>query len=123
MEPTRDDDAVVELVDVLLRDGAVIGADVVVTVADVPLVGISLRAAVAGMTTMSEYGVLDDWDDRLRERAAGRHDDDAADAGGPSATGAAPGRPVDDDAADAGGPSGADSTGGGHDGDRGTRGG
>lgn len=62
MEPRRDGDAVVDLLDVLLEDGVVVQADVVVTVADVPLVGISLRAAVAGMTTMREYGYFEDLD-------------------------------------------------------------
>lgn len=61
MRPTRrTDDAVVDLLDVILRDGVVVQADVIVTVADVPLVGISLRAAVAGMATMSEYGLLEE---------------------------------------------------------------
>lgn len=63
MRPTRDDDAVVDLLDVALRDGVVLEADVVVTVADVPLVGISLRAAVAGMTTMTRYGFFEEWYD------------------------------------------------------------
>lgn len=60
MKPTRDDDAVVDLLDVVLRDGVVVNADVIVTVGDVPLIGINLRAAVAGMTTMTEHGLLDD---------------------------------------------------------------
>lgn len=69
MKPSRSDDAIVDLLDVILRDGVVVEADVIVTVADVPLVGISLRAAVAGMTTMSEYGLLDERprDDPSRE--------------------------------------------------------
>ncbi len=63
MQPTKNDrHAIVELIDVLLRDGAIIQADVIVTVADIPLIGISLRAAVAGMTTMSEYGIFEEWD-------------------------------------------------------------
>lgn len=66
-DPPSDDDAVVDLVDVLLRDGAVLDADVVVSVADIPLVGIKLRAAIAGMTTMTEYGLFEDWDERIRE--------------------------------------------------------
>lgn len=66
-DPPRDDDAVVDLVDVLLRDGAVLDADVVVTVAEIPLIGIKLRAAIAGMTTMTEYGLFEDWDERIRE--------------------------------------------------------
>lgn len=57
MQPTRTEEhAVVELLDVLLERGVVIQADIVVTVADIPLVGISLRAAIAGMAKMSEYG-------------------------------------------------------------------
>lgn len=68
MEPTKDEPhAIVEFVDVLLREGVVIQADVIVTVADIPLVGISLRAAIAGMTAMTDYGLFEDWD------AAHRH--------------------------------------------------
>jgi hypothetical protein len=64
VEPTRDDPhAVVELLDVLLREGVVLQADVVISVADVPLVGLSLRAAVAGMATMTEHGLLTEFDD------------------------------------------------------------
>lgn len=68
MKPTRSDDAVVDLLDVVVREGVVLDADVVVTVADVPLVGIKLRAALAGMTRMTEYGVLGE---RHRPRDAG----------------------------------------------------
>lgn len=69
MKPTKDDThAIVELLDVLLREGAVIQADVVVTVADIPLIGISLRAAIAGMTTMTEYGMFREWDTTHRQR-------------------------------------------------------
>lgn len=88
MKPTRDDDAVVDLVDTILKDGAVLQADVVVTVGDVPLVGISLRAAVAGMTTMTEYGHLTEFDRELRENAADRH-------GEPSPSAAAGGADTD----------------------------
>lgn len=69
MEPTKDEThAVVEFVDVLLREGALIQADVIVTVADVPLIGISLRAAIAGMTTMTEYGLFTEWGGAHRPR-------------------------------------------------------
>lgn len=71
MEPTKDDKhAIVEFVDVLLREGAVIQADVIVTVADIPMIGISLRAAIAGMTTMTEYGLFDEWDAAHRQQAS-----------------------------------------------------
>lgn len=62
VRPTRDEHALVELLDVLLEEGVVIQADVVVTVADIPLVGISLQAAIAGMTTMAEYGLFTELD-------------------------------------------------------------
>ena len=69
MEPTKNEThAIVEFIDVLLREGVVVQADVIVTVADVPLVGISLRAAIAGMTIMTDYGMFEDWD------AAHRHE-------------------------------------------------
>lgn len=57
VQPTKTEEhAVVELLDVLLEEGVVVQADIVVTVADIPLVGISLRAAVAGIARMAEYG-------------------------------------------------------------------
>jgi len=57
VQPTNQNEhALVELLDVLLDEGVAIQADVVVTVADIPLVGVSLRAAIAGMAKMSEYG-------------------------------------------------------------------
>jgi len=69
MDPEKTDPhGLAEFVDVLLRDGAVVDADVVVSVADVPLVGIKLRAAIAGMTTMTEYGLFAEWDEAQRER-------------------------------------------------------
>jgi hypothetical protein len=68
VEPDRpDDDAVVDLVDALLERGVILDADVVITVADVPLVGLKLRAAVAGMTTMTDYGLFEAWDRQIRE--------------------------------------------------------
>ena len=70
MDPTKDElHGLAEFIDVLLRDGAVVDADVVVTVADVPLVGIKLRAAIAGMTTMTDYGMFEEWDATQRGRA------------------------------------------------------
>lgn len=63
MEPTADsEDVIVDLLDVLLQKGVVLEADVVIGVADIPLVGIKLRAAIAGLTTMREYGIFEEWD-------------------------------------------------------------
>lgn len=76
MKPTKPSEgATVDLLDVLLRDGVVLSADVVVTVADVPLVGIKLRAAISGMETMTEHGMLVDLDRRRRRSARGGSDD------------------------------------------------
>lgn len=73
MQPRKDPEgAIVDVLDVLLRDGAMIQADVLVTVADVPLVGINLQAAVAGMTTMREYGYFEEWDVEKRRSTEDR---------------------------------------------------
>ncbi|ELY85764.1 gas vesicle protein GvpM [Natrinema altunense] len=78
MRPRKDDESLVDVLDVLLRDGAILRADVIVSVAEIPLVGIRLTAAIAGMETMNEYGLFEDWDAHRRMAAAGRrtHYDD-----------------------------------------------
>lgn len=68
MKPSKGDQhAIVDLVDMLLHKGAVVEADVLITVADIPLVGLKLRAALAGMATMREYGMFEEWDEVQRE--------------------------------------------------------
>ena len=68
MEPTRDIECtVVDLVDTILNKGVVIHADVIITVAGVPLIGVNLRAALAGMETMLEYGMMEAWDESVRK--------------------------------------------------------
>ena len=63
MEPTREVHAtLVDLLDRILDKGLVIHADVIISVAGIPLIGVNLRAALAGMETMLEYGLLKDWD-------------------------------------------------------------
>ena len=67
MEPTRNSHAtLVDLLDRVLDKGLVIHADLIVSVAGVPLIGVNLRAALAGMETMVKYGVMKDWDERTR---------------------------------------------------------
>ena len=69
MEPTADsEDVIVDLLDVLLQKGVVLEADVVIGIADIPLVGIKLRAAIAGLTTMREYGMFEEWDLQQRRQ-------------------------------------------------------
>ncbi|WP_226041785.1 gas vesicle protein [Natrinema sp. DC36] len=72
MRPQKNDDALVDVLDVLLRDGAILRADVIVSVADIPLVGIKLTAAIAGMETMTEYGLFEEWDASRRNAAVSR---------------------------------------------------
>jgi len=55
-----------DLLDRALNKGLMLRADVVIAMAGVPLVGVSLHAAIAGMETMLEYGMLVDWDEAIR---------------------------------------------------------
>lgn len=68
MKPSKDATAVVDLVDVLLADGAVLAADVIISVAEIPLVGIQARVLLAGMTRLSEEGIFEAWDQEIRAR-------------------------------------------------------
>jgi len=67
MEPTRDTHyTLVDLLDRVLDKGVVLYADVIVSVAGIPLIGVNLRAALAGMETMISYGVMQEWDEKVR---------------------------------------------------------
>ncbi|MCJ7507202.1 MAG: gas vesicle protein [candidate division Zixibacteria bacterium] len=67
MEPVRNTNVtLVDLLDRILDKGLVIYADVIVSVAGVPLIGINLRTALAGMEAMLEYGVMKEWDEKSR---------------------------------------------------------
>lgn len=67
MEPERNIKAtLVDLLDRVLDKGLVIHADLIISVAGVPLIGVNLRAAIAGMETMVEYGMMKAWDDSIR---------------------------------------------------------
>lgn len=67
LTPSRDSEATLSrLLDTLLTKGVYLDLDAIITVAEIPLIGISLRAALAGMETLLEYGMMDDWDERTR---------------------------------------------------------
>ncbi len=67
MEPIRKTHAtLVDLLDRILDKGLVINADVIISVAGIPLIGVNLRAALAGMETMLKYGVMQAWDEKTR---------------------------------------------------------
>lgn len=69
MEPNmQPQTTLVDLLDRVLDRGLVIYADVVISLAGVPLIGVNLRAAIAGMETMVKYGVMREWDDQIRSQ-------------------------------------------------------
>jgi hypothetical protein len=59
LQPERDTrGALSRLVEVLLDKGVYLDLDLIVTVAGVPLIAVDIRAAIAGVETMIEYGLL-----------------------------------------------------------------
>jgi len=66
MNPEKDS-SLVEILDRLLNKGAILNADLIISVAGIPLIGLNLRAALASMETMLEYGIMEDWDKSCRE--------------------------------------------------------
>lgn len=58
---------VVDLLEVLLNKGAILNVDMLIGIGSIPLIGVSLRAAIAGIETMLEYGMMRDWDERTRK--------------------------------------------------------
>lgn len=55
------------MLDKILNKGLLLGADLIVSVAGVPLIGINLKAAIAGIETMIDYGMMEVWDRETRE--------------------------------------------------------
>ncbi len=71
MNPNRNVKATVkDLLDRLLDRGLVLNTDVIIHVAGVPLLGIKLGAILAGMQTMLDHGIWQDWDEAQRLTAA-----------------------------------------------------
>jgi hypothetical protein len=71
MEPTRDTNAtLVDLLDRVLDRGLILNADLIIHVAGVPLLGVNLKACLAGIETMLKYGIWQDWDEAQRAVAA-----------------------------------------------------
>ena len=59
----------VDLLDRVLDKGIVIHAELIVSVAGIPLIGVNLKAALAGMETMLDYGMMEEWDKSIRSQA------------------------------------------------------
>ena len=71
--PERDTEgALARLVEVLLDKGVYLDLDLLVSVAEVPLIAVNLRATIAGVETMIAYGIPGVWTDAERERLAAR---------------------------------------------------
>lgn len=74
MEPTRDRHAtLVDLLDRVLDKGLILDADIIIHLAGIPLLGVKLKAALAGMETMLRYGIWEDWDKAQRALATEEH--------------------------------------------------
>jgi hypothetical protein len=70
VQPTRDTHAtLVDLLDRVLEKGLVLNADLLINVAGIPLLGVNLRACLAGIETMLKYGIWQDWDEAQRSIA------------------------------------------------------
>lgn len=70
MEAEQDNgSALVDLLDRVLEKGLVLKADLLITVAGVPLLGLNLQAALGGLNTMLKYGMWNDWDAAQRAYA------------------------------------------------------
>ncbi len=69
MELKNEDSALVELLDRVLEKGLVVQADIVVTLAGIPLLAVNLRAALASMETMINYGMMKELDEKIRTQS------------------------------------------------------
>ena len=68
MRPTREQKLTLkDLLDRVLDKGMVLNADILITVAGVPLIGVSLQAVIASMEVMCKYGFLNQWDQETRQ--------------------------------------------------------
>jgi hypothetical protein len=59
-----------DLIERLLDKGVILNLDLVIGVAGIPLIGVNLRAAIASIETMIEYGFMQAWDEQLRQYAS-----------------------------------------------------
>lgn len=69
MEPKKEtENGVVALLDRVLDKGVVVRADLIISLADIPLIGVNLSAAIANIQKMLDYGMFEDWDEAMRAR-------------------------------------------------------
>jgi len=67
MQPTRVPEATLnDLLDRILDKGIILRTDLIISVAGIPLLGLNLNLALAGIETMLKYGIMKDWDEAQR---------------------------------------------------------
>jgi hypothetical protein len=52
--------------DRILDKGLILDADIIIHVAGIPLIGVKLKAAIAGIETMLKYGIWENWETAQR---------------------------------------------------------
>ncbi|MGV1005982.1 MAG: gas vesicle protein [Candidatus Nanopelagicales bacterium] len=73
MEPVNSYEAgVTDLLERILDKGVMIRLDLVISVADIPLIGLQAQLAIASIETMNKYGMMADWDTETRQSASVR---------------------------------------------------
>lgn len=71
MEPTRQGKATLaDLLDRVLDKGLLLNADIIISLAGIPLIAVNLRAAIASVETMLEYGYMTTEDVFEKRRAS-----------------------------------------------------
>jgi len=66
MKPETEN-GLVDVLDRLVNKGLILNADLIISVAGIPLIGINLKAALASIETMLDYGMMEAWDLKTRE--------------------------------------------------------
>ena len=68
MKPSRENRVTLtDLLERVLDKGVILDADLLISIGGVPLIGVNLRAAIAGMDTMLKYGLMKQWDKEVRQ--------------------------------------------------------
>ncbi|KJS01858.1 MAG: gas vesicle protein GvpM [Peptococcaceae bacterium BRH_c4a] len=68
MKPSRENRVTLtDLLERVLDKGVILDADLLISIGGVPLIGVNLRAAIAGMETMLKYGLMKQWDKEVRQ--------------------------------------------------------
>ena len=68
MKPSRENKVTLtDLLERVLDKGVILDADLLISIGGVPLIGVNLRAPIAGMDTMLKYGLMKQWDKEVRQ--------------------------------------------------------